>query len=123
MLLLHHARIVADGLGNRRREKRDAENLGHRHHGEIGIGGPEGSCTLNPPADNGALCWLSYESEMVGSAGNAPVRRFRHIFHDARFTVGQPDHFPGNGSGGGSRAHGGRAYETRLNLILSAVKW
>ena len=20
------------------------------------IGGPEGSCTLNPPADNGALC-------------------------------------------------------------------
>lgn len=26
------------------------------------IGGPEGSCTLNPPADNGALCWLSYES-------------------------------------------------------------
>jgi hypothetical protein len=27
------------------------------------IGGPEGSCTLNPPADNGALCWLSYESE------------------------------------------------------------
>src|SRR5258708_6985687 len=31
---------------------------------------------------------------MVGSAGNAPVRRFRHIFCDARFTVGQPDHFP-----------------------------
>src|SRR2546422_7225800 len=25
-------------------------------------GGPEGSCTLNPPADNGALCELSYES-------------------------------------------------------------
>jgi len=37
---------------------------------------------------------LSYESEMVGSAGNAPVRRFRHIFCDARFTVEQPDHFP-----------------------------
>src|SRR5437762_856597 len=36
-------------------------------------GGLEGSCTLNPPADNGALCWLSYESEMVGGAGNAPV--------------------------------------------------
>jgi hypothetical protein len=31
---------------------------------------------------------------LVGSAGNAPVRRFRHIFNDARFTVGQPDHFP-----------------------------
>jgi len=27
------------------------------------------------------------------------------------------------GSGGGSRAHGGRAYEARLNLILPAVKW
>jgi hypothetical protein len=25
------------------------------------------------------------------------------------------------GSGGGSRAHGGRAYEARLNLILPAV--
>jgi hypothetical protein len=43
-------------------------------------GGPEGSCTLNPPADNGALCWLSYESEMVGSAGNAPVRHFQFCF-------------------------------------------
>ena len=28
-----------------------------------------------------------------------------------------------NGSGGGSCAHGGRAYEARLNLILPAVKW
>ena len=27
------------------------------------IGGLEGTCTLNPPADNGALCSLSYESE------------------------------------------------------------
>ena len=27
------------------------------------------------------------------------------------------------GSGGGSCAHGGRAYEARLNLILPAVKW
>ena len=36
-------------------------------------GGPEGTCTLSPPADNGALCSLSYGSEMVGSAGNAPV--------------------------------------------------
>jgi hypothetical protein len=29
------------------------------------IGGLEGSCTLTIPADNGALCWLSYESEMA----------------------------------------------------------
>ena len=29
------------------------------------IGGPEGICTLTPPADNGALCSLSYESEML----------------------------------------------------------
>ena len=25
-------------------------------------GGPEGTCTLNPPADNGALCCSSYGS-------------------------------------------------------------
>jgi hypothetical protein len=31
---------------------------------------------------------------MVGGAGNAPVRRFRHIFYDARFTVEQPDQLP-----------------------------
>src|SRR5437667_12817563 len=36
---------------------------------------------------------------MVGSAGNAPVRHFRLCFSDTRFTVGQPDHFPGRGSG------------------------
>ena len=37
-------------------------------------GGPEGICTLNPPADNGALCSLELRvREMVGSAGNAPV--------------------------------------------------
>ena len=53
-------------------------NLGNGRVEEIG--GPGGSCTLNPPADNGALCLLSYESEMVGSAGNAPVRRFRLCF-------------------------------------------
>ena len=35
MLLLHHARIVADGFGNRRREKRDAENPGPWLRGEI----------------------------------------------------------------------------------------
>jgi hypothetical protein len=42
---------------------------------------------------------------LVGSAGNAPARRFRHIFYDARFTVGQPDHFPEIGSGSGSHTH------------------
>jgi hypothetical protein len=31
---------------------------------------------------------------LAGGAGNAPVRRFRHIFCDARFTVGQPEHLP-----------------------------
>src|SRR5262245_6130322 len=41
--------------------------------GSVEEGGPEGICTLNPPADNGALCSLSYESEIVGSAGNAPT--------------------------------------------------
>ena len=43
----------------------------------VRTGGLEGNCTLNPPADNGALCSLSYESEMVGSAGNAPARHFQ----------------------------------------------
>ena len=36
----------------------------------------------------------SLEPDFVGSAGNAPVRRFRHIFCDARFTVEQPEHLP-----------------------------
>ena len=49
------------------------------------IGGPEGSCTLIFPADNGALCWLSYGSGMVGGAGNAPVvtsdSYLRHRFY------------------------------------------
>jgi hypothetical protein len=38
----------------------------------------------------------AWRSKVVGGAGNAPVRRFRHIFIDARFTVGQPEHLPGN---------------------------
>jgi hypothetical protein len=36
------------------------------------------------------------ERRLVGSPGNAPVRRFRLWFSDTRFTVGQPDHFPEN---------------------------
>ena len=59
---------------------------------------------------------------MVGSAGNAPVVA-SSLFEDTGFTGRQPDHFPEIGSGGGSCAHGGRAYEARLNLILPAVKW
>jgi len=57
---------------------------------------------------------------MVGSAGNAPV-----VIFQLRFMT--PDLQSGsritslNGCGGGSRTHGGRAYETHLNLILPAV--
>jgi len=36
---------------------------------------------------------LSYESEMVGSAGNAPVVA-SSLFEDTGFTDRQPDHFP-----------------------------
>ena len=60
--------------------------------------------------------------EMVGGAGNAPVVA-SGLFCDTAFTGRQPGHFPKIGCGGGSRAHGGRAYEARLNLILPAVKW
>lgn len=56
---------------------------------------------------------------MVGNAGNAPVVA-SGSFCDTAFTVRQPDHFPENGSGGGSCTHGGGAYEARLNLILPA---
>ena len=58
VLLLHHAlrrprlrRATEPGLGQaghqpwKQARREDAEN-----------GGPEGTCTLNPPADNGALC-------------------------------------------------------------------
>ena len=58
---------------------------------------------------------------MVGSAGNAPVVA-SGLVKDTGFTDRQPDHFPMIGSGGGSCAHGGRAYEARLNLILPAIK-
>ena len=34
----------------------DAETLGISLAARCEIGGPGGSCTLNPPADNGALC-------------------------------------------------------------------
>ena len=61
---------------------------------------------------------------MVGSAGNAPVVIFQHCFVTAGLqTAGWITSHIDIGSGGGSCAHGGRAYEARLNLILPAVKW
>ena len=63
MLLLHHALIRPDGVKRSGREKCDAENPGIGFAVRCEIGGLEGSCTLNPPADNGALSSLSYESK------------------------------------------------------------
>ena len=61
---------------------------------------------------------------MVGSAGNAPVVIFQRCFVTAGLqTAGWITSHIDIGSGGGSCAHGGRAYEARLNLILPAVKW
>ena len=45
------------------------------------------------------------------------------VIFDTGFTDRQPEHLPEIGRGGGSRTHGGRAYEAHLNLILPAVKW
>lgn len=57
------------------------------------IGGPEGACTLNPPADNGALClelrvqkWWAVMVMLQSSASGS--------FCDAAFTVRQPGHVP-----------------------------
>ena len=88
-------------------EKHDTENLGTRHRGKIlEIGAPGETCTHSLPADNGLLFCSATGApkskfeirnskiKLVGSAGNAPVRLFRHIFYDARFTVERPDHFP-----------------------------
>ena len=76
-------RSVGRRRGSCFRWKRNVSSLDGVPRRDSEIGGPEGSCTLNPPADNGALYRLSYESEMVhqaetcaklvGSAGNAPV--------------------------------------------------
>ena len=56
-------------------------------------------------AQNSVFWTLHSAFKVVGSAGNAPVRRFRHIFKDARFTVEQPDHLPEIGSGSGNHTH------------------
>ncbi len=59
------------------------------------IGGPEGNCTLNPPADNGALCFLSYESEMACRAvaadlnGSPPSLRLRQAPFAIRHADGE----------------------------------
>ena len=61
---------------------------------------------------------------MVGSAGNAPVVIFQHCFVTAGLqTAGWITSHIDSGSGGGRCAHGGRAYEARLNLILPAMNW
>jgi hypothetical protein len=67
---IHHSRSQAEGVGcYTTRWSPDALASGLRDSGEHGaaepwngapreilkIGGPEGTCTLNPPADNGAL--------------------------------------------------------------------
>jgi len=64
----------------------------------------EMACRAEASAKAGGKCWTTFrESERphfgklsCGGTGssNAPVRLFRHMFCDARFTVGQPDHFP-----------------------------
>ena len=60
---------------------------------------------------------------MVGSAGNAPAVSFQRCFMTAGLqTAGWITSHIDIGSGGGSCAHGGRAYEARLNLILPAIK-
>ena len=62
-------RAVAPANGWRRglvSVEMESAHLGERD--SIEDGGPEGSCTLNLPADNGALCCLSYESEMACQA-------------------------------------------------------
>ena len=83
---------------------------------------------------NGGKCWTRIrDSERrhlgrltCGGTGssNAPVVIFQHCFATAGLqTAGWITSPIDIGSGGGSCAHGGRAYEARLNLILPAVKW
>ena len=56
MLLLHHALFAPMDFRDQGREKRDAETLVIGLAVRFEIGEPGGICTLNPPADNGALC-------------------------------------------------------------------
>ncbi len=63
--LLRYALFAPMDFRDRGWEKRDAETLGIGLAVRFEIGGLEGSCTLSLPADNGALCSLSYESEIA----------------------------------------------------------
>ena len=60
--LLRYALFAPMDVRDRGREKRDAETLGISLAVRPKIGEPGGTCTLNPPADNGALCCSSYGS-------------------------------------------------------------
>ena len=60
VLLLHYA-LIARRAVNAGAGERETLNLGSSLAVSSESGGLEGSCTLNPPADNGALCALSYE--------------------------------------------------------------
>ena len=68
MLLLHHAllpRPMAGAGGFFLVDGWTHGFPGHQHPSKSG--GLEGACTLNLPADNGALCSLSYESGERGA--------------------------------------------------------
>ena len=81
MLLLHYAlKLRTIDFGNVGVEKRAAENLGRRRRGKSEIGAPGGTCTHTLPADNGLLLRFKLREQMVGSAGNAPVRPLPVIF-------------------------------------------
>ena len=56
MLLLHHALLPRRMVGAGDLVLVEMETAFLGTHTPWEIGGPEGSCTLNLPADNGALC-------------------------------------------------------------------
>lgn len=96
MLLLHHALKKApapsgDGAGTGGRRDINPGNSPALKIEENG--GPEGACTLNPPADNGALClelrvqkWWAALVTLQSSASG--------WFGDTGFTDRQPEHCP-----------------------------
>lgn len=95
MLLLHHAlrrprlrRATEPGLGQAGLQPWEQSRLEDSENG-----GPEGACTLNPPADNGALCfelrvqkWWAALVTLQSSASG--------WFGDTGFTDRQPGHCP-----------------------------
>ena len=130
MLLLHHALVHPDDLRKSGREKRDAKTLGIGFAVRFEIGQRGRNCTCGPSVPGRACCcyttrcwrsrWdlhphssrrqrvaflFSYESKMVGSAGNAPVRHFQFYFATSDL---QSDNWIASlkiGSGSGSRTH------------------